>query len=991
MKERLDDLSMLRDRIADEIGLSNPEDLLAMVENMEQQLVDLYEDRATETDRIPEAIVKTLGVSSPEEADELARAVRRMDERLRTLSSQQERLAAEAGVENADDALSMIRSLEEQLVDLYQERDPNSQGDGSHAPNGVSSSQTDAVSPETDADAPEADAPEADAPEEVFRILGVSTPREARDMAQVVRRMSQRLNALSEEYSKVTSDLGLEDADDTRAMIESMEEQLVDLYQTVEARGTAGDAGQPAGGDATPSGDGAPADHDIDPRVGEILGIQTAEEARELEQLVHDITSQLEHLTAEQEKLQAQGLESVDGALAMIESMEEQLVNVYEQQGTPAEDAAEEAEEDTSEPDTATDVAALMPSRPGDAPAASDETGSDETSSDETSSDAEASAGEAPDPAVYDKMRTLLGVESMEDVEELGEMVHSMSEQLDRLASEHQKLLDVGLSVDHALSMIESMEEQLVDLYQEREGDGAAASAEIPEDAVSYADLQPSLHALCDTLGVDRPADAMSPQESLAAIHDRTQHLLDEGNRVFDDTASIEPASTLSGLLQRVEEQMVDLHHEVNTLQEAKQRFDGVREVLGIETRDQAQELAQLAREMDVQLQQLQENEEALEEIGLSSAQDAVQMIRSMEQQLDELYRDKENLQQQSDAMTINPDQDTFQQLQALYAEQEKLERELGVSSADAIIEMVEGLATQLDDFYASSEGIPYDESGDGSLTAPPDTPADAPSADAPGADASVPDKDFMILSMREQLEALYQEKEALFENGMGDVNEAVSRIGMLQDRVNQLSRENTAYEKRLQRLKNEIGTADVQKVIKIVRSLKSRVLQREERKGSASPSGSASAGNASSSDAASPERGTGLFISAAPQFADDETLDRLEEMSSSELNDLPYGVIRLANDGSVEFVNEQGLSLPGLEEVNQRSTLSGKNFFLDLAPSTKNNLFFGRFKEGLRQGAMDARFPYTFISPGRAPKVLTVHLHRKPDEDANWLLFRSM
>jgi len=39
----------------------------------------------------------------------------------------------------------------------------------------------------------------------------------------------------------------------------------------------------------------------------------------------------------------------------------------------------------------------------------------------------------------------------------------------------------------------------------------------------------------------------------------------------------------------------------------------------------------------------------------------------------------------------------------------------------------------------------------------------------------------------------------------------------------------------------------------------------------------------------------------------------------------------------------------------------------------------------------MDARFPYTFISPGQGPKVLMVHLHSKPDSDAQWLLFSAM
>jgi len=140
-----------------------------------------------------------------------------------------------------------------------------------------------------------------------------------------------------------------------------------------------------------------------------------------------------------------------------------------------------------------------------------------------------------------------------------------------------------------------------------------------------------------------------------------------------------------------------------------------------------------------------------------------------------------------------------------------------------------------------------------------------------------------------------------------------------------------------------------------------------------------------------SEETHPGFFIDAAPTFVPDDVLSRLEELNSQEMDDLPFGVVRLDNTGTVEFVNEAGLSLPGLKKHDNKTTVVGKNFFFDLAPSTNNNLFFGRFKQGLNQGSIDARFPYTFISPGQGPTVLIVHLHSKPKSDAQWLLFRSM
>lgn len=1004
MKEQFDRLEKIYDRLQRETGLNDADDMLTMIDNMEKQLVNLYQDRQHDGDRIPDKIVQTLGISSPEQANELARAVRRMDERLRTLSNQHERLTAETGLDNADDALTMIRSLEEQLVDLYQEREEA-------PPNGTTASIPEPTEPKGHASngttVPDA-ADDADARDAIAKILGVSTPEEAEDLAQSVRRMSERLGAISQEYNKVTDDLGLDSADDVLTMIRSLEEQLVDLYQTIESK-------QQSASNTPPSS--------LAEGVEEVLGISSVQEARELEQLVHDITNQLEHLTAEQEKLREQGLESVDGALAMIDSMEDQLIDLYEAQNKRRTSEHEEQQAsgqgNKQGSDTATDAQALMPTKPGGESEAS-QPDAPESASESTSEEEAARPSADDDASMHSKMASLLGVETAEDVEQLASMVRSMSEQLDRLATEHQKLLDVGLSVDHALSMIESMEEQLVDLYREREEhDVAADAANEAEVGIPMEALAEPLEALHETLGAPTEGDftsdhAPSLQEIVGTLQQHAEGLRADGNRLLAEmNADDANAASLDTTFERIETRLQALLEERDALQRAEQRLDGIREVLGIETREQAQELAELAHDMDAQLKELQREKEHLDEMGLTSVQDAVQMIRSMEEQLDELYRDKENL-QQSTSVTIDPEQDTFQQLQSLYAEQEKLERELGVSSADAIIEMVEGLATQLDDFYSASEGMPYDEASNADASAdaapPPAVAGDDRSAES---DRAAEDKDFMILSMREQLETLYREKEPLFEHGMGGVEEAVSRIQALEERTDQLRQEKASYEKRLQRLRKEVGTADIPQIINMVRALRSRAGQDANRPGDRqaadrqatdrqatdrgdSPGGTASSGIArrtafGGESGSSSGSGKGLFISAAPQFVDDDLLARLESMSSRQLNNLPYGVIRLSDEGRVEFVNEKGLSLPGLKEADNQTTLSGKNFFLDLAPSTKNNLFFGRFKEGVRQGAMDARFPYTFISPGRPPQVLTVHLHRKPGEDANWLLFRSI
>jgi photoactive yellow protein len=250
---------------------------------------------------------------------------------------------------------------------------------------------------------------------------------------------------------------------------------------------------------------------------------------------------------------------------------------------------------------------------------------------------------------------------------------------------------------------------------------------------------------------------------------------------------------------------------------------------------------------------------------------------------------------------------------------------------------------------------------------------------DETASDETVPDEanaDLMMNSMEHQLEALYREKETLLHHGFSDAQEAVSQLQTQQKQIDALQRENHTYEQRFERLQSELGTTRVSRIVRLVQTLESDaevslddVLERPE-------------GETEASD-------YGVDIEAASPFVADDTLDRLDEMEASALDNLDVGVVRLSEDGTVEYLNEVAFQLPGLPTDEDRAAVVGKNFFLELVPSTKNNLFYGRFQKGQRQGEMDARFPYTFTSPDEEPQPFDVHLHRKPDGEATWLLYR--
>jgi photoactive yellow protein len=594
-------------------------------------------------------------------------------------------------------------------------------------------------------------------------------------------------------------------------------------------------------------------------------------------------------------------------------------------------------------------------------------------------------------------IRTELGVTSPEEVGELSELVRSMTAQLNHLSEQQAKMADLGLSFESAMTMIESMEDQLVDLYEERD--------QIEETAV-----RDRLESLQSILGVSSPQEARELESLVRSMEEQLRALIDEKREMLRRTG-VDTVDNVSAMIASMEEQLVDLYETTEEYTDAKQRLDAINDVLGISSRAEAEELAGIARNMEEQLDDLYDDKQKLEAVGLDSVEDAINMITSMEDQLVELYEDKESVQDVG-SVSMGPEQDTFQQLEYLYAEQEKLKRELGVADADEIIEMVEGLSTQLDELYAERDAnvtddvdalLPGDYDTESLSTAGDGKPASASGSSAGVATAEdrPPNHDLMIASMRQQLEALYEEKDVLLEHGMGDAREAISHIEELRTQIRSLNQTKKDYEQRFERMKSELGTADVAEVIRTVRSLRSQAKQPPKDAAASSsesdtqtsqaspPQPSSSSGDAGGDSSGSGD--TGLVIDAAPKFVDDATLAELESLNTDELDALDFGAIRLSDSGEIRYVNEEGLKLPGLKSTDDRTTIHDKNFFLEVAPSTNNNLFFGRFKQGIQQGAMDARFPYTFISPGKGPTVLIVHLHRKRDRGVNWLLFQPM
>lgn len=111
---------------------------------------------------------------------------------------------------------------------------------------------------------------------------------------------------------------------------------------------------------------------------------------------------------------------------------------------------------------------------------------------------------------------------------------------------------------------------------------------------------------------------------------------------------------------------------------------------------------------------------------------------------------------------------------------------------------------------------------------------------------------------------------------------------------------------------------------------------------------------------------------------------EELKHAAEEELNQAPFGVIRLDDDGIVKFYNRYESELSGIDP----SDAVGINFFTRLAPCSNNRLFQGRFKQGVKRGELDEQFTYTFTYNVR-PTLVDVRLYRD-DAGNNWVLIHK-
>jgi photoactive yellow protein len=111
------------------------------------------------------------------------------------------------------------------------------------------------------------------------------------------------------------------------------------------------------------------------------------------------------------------------------------------------------------------------------------------------------------------------------------------------------------------------------------------------------------------------------------------------------------------------------------------------------------------------------------------------------------------------------------------------------------------------------------------------------------------------------------------------------------------------------------------------------------------------------------------------------ELLEVLDAIDAAQIDDLPFGVVRTDDVGTVELYSRGESRISGVDP----SMAVGRNFFANVAPCTNNKLFRGTFARGVEEGEMNLVFFYTFTYK-MAPTEVKVQLFKRRG-GGNWIL----
>ncbi len=120
--------------------------------------------------------------------------------------------------------------------------------------------------------------------------------------------------------------------------------------------------------------------------------------------------------------------------------------------------------------------------------------------------------------------------------------------------------------------------------------------------------------------------------------------------------------------------------------------------------------------------------------------------------------------------------------------------------------------------------------------------------------------------------------------------------------------------------------------------------------------------------------------------FGADDIGNQLANMNDRDIDQLAFGAINLDRDGKILSYNKAEGEITG----RKPEEVIGKNFFTEVAPCTKTDEFYGKFKEGVNSGNLSTMFEYTFDYQMKPTKV-KVHMKKSLSDDSFWVFVKRI
>jgi photoactive yellow protein len=853
MEEQLISLYGEREKLTQEFGTADATDIILMLRNLETQLRDLYQQKES----------GQFNGASPAPASFTSSTEAAMEAQLISLYAEREKLHRELGIADADDLIAMIRNLEAQLRDLYQNKEIE--------PGFVSSTPQSYIS---------------------------GFPSDAAGLLAQISGMEAQLKDLYAERERLYRELGTADAESIITMLRNLETQLRDLYQQKES-------GQFNGASPAPAS-----------------STSSAEAAME---------AQLISLYAEREKLHRElGIADADDLIAMIRNLEAQLRDLYRQQESAAPSASSGTE----------------------------------------------AAMEAQLISLYAEREKLTQEFGTAEANDIIAMLRNLEAQLRDLYQ--QKEMETGrvaASAPAANGTETSMEAQLISLYAEREH--AARELGI-SDIAELITMVRNLEAQLKDLYQQTNENSRTPAEASraeAAMEAQLISLYAEREKLHRELG-IADADDLLAMIRNLETQLRDLYQQ----KETGSASNGIGTTGGDST-DIVTSLRNQITSMEAQLISLYgERERAAQELGVADVTELIAMVRNLEAQLRDLYQQVESqplavvnapvASYQSDSQAGKIVQAVRQldrqlselldevesQLTAMYAEREQLRNELNISAPSEIIALVRSLEAQLRDLYQSENtSVPVEPNPVASAAAPASSrhKAQTMSAQMQGLYSQI---ELQLTALRAEQSNLARE---LGSNGAEEVVRTVARLDAQLQSLKQIETQIVSLYAERDELIDALGISETADIVAMVRSLEAQLRDLYQKK----------------------ETSVGTTTS----FVSSEMLSVLPTMSRARMDACDFGIIQVDDSGTILAYNRYEAELAGVEP----SHVEGKNFFTQVAPCTNNRLLAGRFFDGVAAGSLNEVVPYTF-SYRMKPTNVTIHLFRDPSTRTNWILVKK-